>query len=462
LTYSQDKNPDGTLATNGDGTPRYTQTMAYSPDEQAKYEQANKVALGLNGLAVNNIGRVTDAQATPFTYDGMTPLKTSVGDGNPFSLQGGPSVGPLTYSTPQTDSQGVQGAGAGIQHDLNYSGLTALPGTSDFGGEQQKMADTVYQQAASRLDPQWQQSDSDLRSRLAAQGISENSDAYRRAIDNEARAKTDAYNQAQYTAQQAGSSEQSRLFGLALTARQQGQNEVDTQGTFHNGSQGQGFDQSATAAQQAMAANEQNFGQKQANATLMNNTEGQAFSEGGQATDRNNQNQNQYFNQSSANATFNNNARQQQIQESAYLRNLPLNDIAALLGTGPGVAQPDFNPVSQVGVAAPDQMGLTASNYAQATNQYNAQQAARSQMLGSIFGAAGSVGSAFMLSDRRFKENIKRIGTLVNGLATYAFNYIGSKAQEFGVMAQEVLAVRPDAVVQAPNGVLYVNYGKVY
>jgi hypothetical protein len=299
--------------------------------------------------------------------------------------------------------------GGAIQKGLDYSRLTALPGTQDFSADAKRVADSVYSQAASRLDPQWAQNDNDVKSQLAAQGISENSDAYRRAYDNMSRAKNDAYNQAAYSAQQAGSTEQSRIFGLAMDARQQGQNEVNTQGQFANTSQ------------------------------------------------------NQAFNQDAANVQMANSARQQQIEQSAYLRNLPLNDIAALLGTGPGVASPDFNPVSQVGVAAPDYAGMVQNQFNAQQSQYNAQQQARSSALGSIFGAAGSLGSAaIFMSDRRMKKEIKRIGTLANGLATYAFKYIGDTAQQFGVMAQEVLAVRPDAVIMGDDGYMRVDYGKVY
>lgn len=406
LTYAQQKNADGSLAFNSDGTPKYSQTQTLSADEQKKYDMGNQVALALNGLGIDNISRVQDAQSKPFTYDGMTPITSSVQAGG---LNNGPA------------------GGVGIQGDLNYGGLTKLPGTEDFGAEAQRTQDAVYQKAASRLNPQFQQRESDMRSRLAAQGISENSDAYRRELDNEGRTRNDAYDQATYSAINAGSQEQSRIFGLSMDARQQGQNEVDAQGAFHNTAQGQTFQQ-----QQAAAAME-------------------------------NSNQALRFNQGGANAALGNGARQQEIEQAAYLRNLPLNDIAALLGTGPGVAQPDFNPVSQVGVAAPDYMGMVNQNYAQAMQQYNTQQQARAGMMGSIFGAAGSLGgAAIMASDRRLKENIKRIGTLANGIATYAFNYIGDKAQQFGVMAQEVLGIIPDAVSYGADGYMRVDYGKVF
>lgn len=370
LSYSQ-------TGTNSDGTPQYTQTQTLSPDEQTKYNLNNQVAIALDGLANQSVGQVQNAMSSPLDTSGNAPIVSNV--------NGGP-----------------------IQSSLDYSGLQAIPTSNDFSADNQTQANAVYQQAASRLDPQWQQNDSNFASQMAAQGISQNSDAYRRAYQNESMAKNDAYNQAQLTATQAGAAEQSTLYNEALSGRQQGVNEINDQGTFANTSQ------------------------------------------------------NQTFNQGLSNAQLSNSAAQQQLQQEAYLRNMPINDIAALLGTGAGVAQPTFQPVSQVGVAAPDYAGLVQSNYQDQTAQYNQQQASQAQMLGSIFGSLGSLGGAAILSDRRFKENIKAIGTLANGIATYAFNYIGDKAQQFGVMAQEVLNIIPEAVSHDADGYMRVDYGKVY
>lgn len=456
ITYQQ-------IGTNSDGTPRYQQTQTLSADEQAKYDQNNKVALALNDLAINNVARVRDTQSRPFSYDGMTPMVTQVGQnlpglnygsGSGYSVQSG--IGPTGNVRDMPF-----GLGGRVQGSLDYSGLTALPGTSDFSADAQRVNDAVYQQATSRLDPQFQQGESDIRSRLAAQGISENSDAYRREMDNFNRTKTDAYNQATYSARQAGAQEQSRLFGLAMNARQQGQNEVNTQGQFYNTAQGQRFDQGAQTIQQNNAAQDQRYQQALGIADLFNQSQQQRFAQDQQAAALNNATRSQAYNEEAANATLNNSARQQQISEATYLRNLPLNEIAALLGTGSPVANPSFQPVSQVGVAAPDYQGLVQNNYNAKMNAWQQQQASRSSMLGSIFGLAGSVGAA-AISDRRFKRNIKRVGTLANGLATYTFNYVGSRLQQFGVMAQDALKIVPEAVGRLANGVLYVDYAKVF
>lgn len=549
--------PEGSLTYsfegyNDDGTPRYSQTQTYSAAEQAKYDQQNQVANALNGIAVSNIDRVREAQATPFSYDGMQQLQGTYGQNNPFQLQGGPQAqmgqtsvyaGPIQQYLQQYGVQnsagvgsvqhGAAGAGTaqaigtgaatqGIQQGLDYSGLGTLPGYNDYGAEGQRMADSVYKQAASRLDPRFKAIEDEQRARLAAQGITENSEAYRRDLDNTSRDRNDAYNQAIYSSIGAGANEQSRLFGLAMGARQQGQNEINAQGQFRNAAQAQGFGQSLAAYAQAMQAQGQNFGQNFQNAgmynaaeqqqygqrlseaELYNRAQGQLFGQGATAADFanqaqqqqfgqgmenadlynqqiqqyfnqgqaatafNNNAQNQWYNQDAARAAFENNARQQQIQEAAYLRNVPLNDISVLLN-GNSPTAPAFNQFAQVGVAAPDYQGAVQNNYNAAIEQYKAKQAARSQGLGSIFGALGSIGASAatgglsnIFSDRRLKEDIKRIGTLANGIPTYAFKYIGDKFQRFGVMAQEVLEVIPDAVGYDKDGFMYVDYGKVY
>lgn len=483
LVYNQ-------IGTNADGTPQYSQTQTYSPEQQALYDQQNQIALSLGGLAQNNVARVNQAQSTPFSYEGMTPLQTGV-QAPRGQMQYGPQAQQLQTSLPNSgevqDSfntgRGVEymgnGAGGDIQRNLDFSNLPSLPGVSDFGSEAQRVQDAVYSQAASRLDPRFQQQESGMRARLAASGIAENSEAYKREMDNFERTRNDGYNQAVWSAIQAGGSEQSRLFGLAMAARQQGVGETTTQGNFANNAQQQGYAQIAqrlglnnAAAGQEYAQNQgaaafnntaqdQRFTQGLAGGEFNNNALNTMFQQGQQATATNNTARAQEYNENLSNLNVNNQARQQQIQEATYLRNLPLNEIAALLGTGGSVTNPVFNNVAQVGVAAPDYQGAVYQNYNAQMNQYNQAQQARSSMLGSIFGGIGSIGSAIALSDARLKENIVPIMRDALGLMWYTFNYIGGGIKQFGVMAQDVLKVMPEAVVELENGYLAVDYGKV-
>lgn len=148
-------------------------------------------------------------------------------------------------------------------------------------------------------------------------------------------------------------------------------------------------------------------------------------------------------------------ARQNALQEQSFLRNEPLNTLNAVR-TGAQVTGPQFNNVpQQQGVAGPDLLG--AANATGQYNQgiYNAKQAGQNAMMGGLFslGAAGIAGS-----DRRLKRNIERIGTHWLGIGLYAWNYLwGERA--VGVMADEVLQVKPEAVLTHPSGFLMVDYG---
>lgn len=77
---------------------------------------------------------------------------------------------------------------------------------------------------------------------------------------------------------------------------------------------------------------------------------------------------------------------------------------------------------------------------------------------GNALGVLGLIGSLF--SDERLKEKIERIGSR-NGFPLYAFNYKGKPERWIGVMAQDVLKIKPEAVDTDENGFHAVHYGKV-
>ena len=80
-------------------------------------------------------------------------------------------------------------------------------------------------------------------------------------------------------------------------------------------------------------------------------------------------------------------------------------------------------------------------------------------LMGMLGGGVQGLGLLSMLSDRRAKENIRRVGQTDSGLAIYIYNYIGNAMPQMGVMAQEVEKVLPDAVSMRPDGFKQVNYG---
>src|SRR3546814_12733623 len=98
-------------------------------------------------------------------------------------------------------------------------------------------------------------------------------------------------------------------------------------------------------------------------------------------------------------------------------RNQPINEITALL-SGSQVSNPASmsGPSPQTQVGGVDYAGLVNQNY---QNQMNASGA----KMGGLFGLAGSLGGAAILSDRRLTPAIKRVGKLDHGPNGYSYRY---------------------------------------
>jgi hypothetical protein len=70
----------------------------------------------------------------------------------------------------------------------------------------------------------------------------------------------------------------------------------------------------------------------------------------------------------------------------------------------------------------------------------------------------GYRGGGIRRSDENLKHNIQLVSRLDSGLSLYRFNYRGSDQVFVGVMAQEVLRVKPEAVIRGADGYLRVDY----
>lgn len=443
--------------TNPDGTPKYTQTQTFSPTQQTQFDQYNALANSLLGFGQNELNTVQGVTQSPLSFDGLTPMQGGVNAG---SMQMGIDVPDYaSFIDPAGRiQQNIRNAGP-IQNSLDFSGLTALPGTSDFSADRQHQEDAAYSSATSRLDPQFASQQSAMESRLANMGIARGSDAWNREVDGFNRSRTDAYAGARNDAVSQGSAEQSRLFGLAMGARQEGAQETATQGGFANTAQQQQYNQNAGNATFHNTAQQQQYGQNASDAAFYNDASDRIFGTDLAANTFANQAQAQSYAQQANNVSLNNSARQQQEQELAYLHSAPINELATIMGTAGSVQQPQFSQVPGVNMANTDTSGNAYSSYQGNYNAWQQQAAMRQQTLGGIFGLLGSA-AAMAPSDRRIKERIKRIGETAQGIATYVFSYLGETARQFGVMAQDVLHI-PGAV-ETENGVMIVNYGKVW
>jgi len=160
----------------GDGTydpnkpPQFTSTINLSPEQQQILDSQNRQGIAMNELGEQQIGRITDVVADPYSY-------------------------------------------SGIQN--------TLPMESDIMSAQTRAEEALM----SRMNPQFAQQEEALRTRLINQGIGQGSQAYQREMDSFNQAQNDARMQAILAGQQYGGNAQNQ----ALQRRTQEIDEYNTQ-----------------------------------------------------------------------------------------------------------------------------------------------------------------------------------------------------------------------------------------
>ena len=130
--------------------------------------------------------------------------------------------------------------------------------------------------------------------------------------------------------------------------------------------------------------------------------------------------------------------RGQAFAEAMATRNQPINEITALLA-GSQVSNPAqmSGAMPQTGVAGVDYTGLVRDKFQADTAEYQ-------NKMGGLFGlASAGIG---LFSDERLKTEIKRVGTLDNGLPVYSYKYKAGGPTQIGLIAQDVEKVNPSAV----------------
>ena len=171
------------------------------------------------------------------------------------------------YAQPANEVGGFQTAG--FQYGAAPSGDVRTdyiqPGEAPVGsvGQQptymQNMQDAYIGQANSRLDPQWQQRQSDLETQLANQGLSRGSPAWDREMQNFQRGRNDAYQSAMNAGILTSGAEAQRAQGMDIAG-----------GTFANQAAQQNYLNKIGSQQAANQAQGQQFGQNLQSAQLNN------------------------------------------------------------------------------------------------------------------------------------------------------------------------------------------------
>jgi len=443
--------PDGTVKYVADPTQPggYTQTTTLSQGQQQLYDQGNAAQNAALGVANQQIGRVGQALGQTLNTNGLPALS---GGYQVQQANGGPIQNQIASAG---QIQNGFNPGQALQYDFNQGQAVQGQVGGNLDTARQQAIDATYGQATSRLDPRFAQQERSLDAKLANQGLGINSAAYQNAQDAFGREKTDAYNQAQYSAIGAGEDAANALFGRQLNQGQfanaaAGQQYSQGLGAaqFHNATAGQDYGQNLGAAQFANQAQQQQFGQNQAQFDAANGAQNQGF----QQSLANAQIANQG---AQGNAQFGNEARNQGLQERAYIQNQPLNQFNSLMSSGQ-VSTPQGIQYSPTQVGQTDVLGSYALN--QQAQQANANRAAQanSGMMGGLF----SLGSAALMSDVRLKKNIERVGSLKPGIDLYAYEYVWGGGPRVGVLAQEVAAINPAAIVMAGDH-MAVDYARL-
>lgn len=491
------------------GDPGYaTQVTNLSPDQKALLQQQTQNQTLAGQVAGKTIGDIAnmpgqlDTSGLPTAVTGVqTPTMGRVGGTPTFTQMGAPTMGQTATVAGANErvSRGMlpqfrdlSGAGQGVQKDLNYRPLGALPTASD--ATRQRVEQAQYDRQAMYLDPQYQREAAALDAKLRNQGITVGSAAHTARMQEYEDAKARAYQQARESAIVSGGAEQSRLIADQLAIRGAGAREIENAGAFHNTAQGQGFGQNlqqaqfntgqrqqafqnemALAAQHNLATNtdfqnqlsQLGFNNEQQqqqfvntlNQLGFNNTaDQQQFTNDVQKALANNTVAQQEFNNLMTNANLSNTQRERMFAELVAKYNLPLTKYSALM-TG---AMPDTNVASSQQIV-PSMAGMTnvGGITADATNANinNAQNkwGAFNDLLGNVT----KLGSAALMkpSDPRLKSNVEKKGFLPSGLPVYEYDIHGRR--ERGVMSTDVKKMLPQAVVRGRDGYDRVDYSQI-
>lgn len=112
---------------------------------------------------------------------------------------------------------------------ISFDGLADLPGVGGFGDERRATESALFERSRGLLDPIFKEREEGLRQQLSNRGVPEGGEAFMTEMDLFNRDRSNTYNNAALDAIRAGGSEQSRMFGLASAARNQGLQERQLQ-----------------------------------------------------------------------------------------------------------------------------------------------------------------------------------------------------------------------------------------
>ncbi len=388
-------NPFGALTYSGDlGSANRTQNVTLTPALQKLLEGQQGISQTLTDAAGSRLQGLQDmpqfdpnARPDPNGYISPDMIPQARIEDQSANQQ-------LATSFAQPTTGMVDNVEAGrIQNRLNTAGVQKIAGPDQFRDLTNQAQQAAYNAQTGLLAPHEQQAQSQLQSQLAAQGIEQGTPAYTSAVNNLQQSQDLIRQQAASSAVGQGNQQQASLFGQNLAGSQAQFGQALQSGQFGNEAQALAFGQGTTNAGLANSVNQQQYDQALGRGQFQNAALGQQF---GQQMDLNNYNlaaQNQQFQQGMQASNYNQGEYQRLLANDIQGRNQNFNEAAAFLQGSPVAPNnPTFQPTTQYQspTAAPNAVGLAGQNYASA-------QQARAGVLGSIFGAAGTLGAGALI-----------------------------------------------------------------
>ena len=340
--------------------PEDGQSAAFT--QETPFQTQMRAATEGTGLGLGNtaFGRVTGQTVIGQNPDGSPIYQDDPDFQNPFrtaptlsGVSAAQDIDPTQLGNLQNFNQNIA-SNVALPTGLSNEGLTALQ--SDPEAFRGTIEQSLFDRQLGLLQPEITRQREELESNLINRGIPITSDPYNSAVN---RLESQQGEQLQRLAQQATLAAGQESDRLVNQARQNRAME---------------FGERAATGEFGLAANQASFGQNAANVQLQNAARQQQI----------------------ADQLLSNQVAQQQrsreIAERNALRGQNFNELAALLG-GPQIQQASFFAPGSI-----DTQGAFAAQQAAQQNAFNQAMGNRQANLGGLFGLAGNLGSAYLLS----------------------------------------------------------------
>ena len=340
--------------------PEDGQSAAFT--QETPFQTQMRAATEGTGLGLGNtaFGRVTGQTIIGQNPDGSPIYQDDPDFQNPFrtaptlsGVSAAQDIDPTQLGNLQNYNQSIS-SNVALPTGLSTEGLTALQ--SDPEAFRSNIESTLYNRQLGLLQPEFTRQREELESNLINRGIPITSDPYNTAVNRLDTQQNEAL---------------SRLAQQATLAAGQESDRLVNQGRQNRAME---FGERAASGEFGLAANQASFGQNASNVQLQNAGRQQQI----------------------ADQLLSNQVAQQQrsreIAERNALRGQNFNELAALLG-GPQVQQASFFAPGSI-----DTQGAFAAQQAAQQNAFNQAMGNQQANLGGLFGLAGNLGSAYLLS----------------------------------------------------------------